>query len=85
MSVRLLGQDDIHGMGLIKGLHHLDAIAQRAREEHDVVDGVSESAAFLDSNGGIGRQHLVRDQLRRNAPVAAEVSGCCTCSSAIPR
>jgi hypothetical protein len=28
MSVKLLGQDDIHGMGLIKGLHHLDAIAQ---------------------------------------------------------
>ena len=28
MSVRVLGQDDIHGMGLIKGLHHLDAIAQ---------------------------------------------------------
>jgi len=51
MSVRLLGKDDIHGMGLIKGLHHLDAIAQRAREEHGVVDGVSESAAFLDSNG----------------------------------
>ena len=28
LSVRVLGQDDIHGMGLIKGLHHLDAIAQ---------------------------------------------------------
>jgi len=28
ISVRVLGQDDIHGMGLIKGLHHLDAIAQ---------------------------------------------------------
>jgi hypothetical protein len=28
MSVRVLGQDDIHGMGLIKGLHHIDAIAQ---------------------------------------------------------
>ena len=28
MSVRVLGQDDIHGMGLIKGLHHLDAITQ---------------------------------------------------------
>ena len=28
MSVRVLGQDDIHGMGLIKGLHHLDAMAQ---------------------------------------------------------
>ena len=28
MRVRVLGQDDIHGMGLIKGLHHLDAIAQ---------------------------------------------------------
>jgi hypothetical protein len=28
MSVRVLGQNDIHGMGLIKGLHHLDAIAQ---------------------------------------------------------
>ena len=28
MSVRVLGQDDIHGMCLIKGLHHLDAIAQ---------------------------------------------------------
>jgi hypothetical protein len=54
----VLGQDDIHGMGLIKGLHHLDAIAQRAREEHGVVDGASESAAFLDSNGGAGRQHL---------------------------
>jgi hypothetical protein len=24
----VLGQNDIHGMGLIKGLHHLDAIAQ---------------------------------------------------------
>ena len=58
MSVRVLGQDDVHGMGLIKGLHHLDAIAQRAREEHGVVDGVSESAALLDSNGGAGRQHL---------------------------
>ena len=58
LSIRVLGQDDIHGMGLIKSLHHLDAIAQRAREEHDVVDGVSESAAFLDSNGGAGRQHL---------------------------
>ena len=39
MSVRVLGQDDIHGMGLIKCLHHLDPIAQRAREEHGVVDG----------------------------------------------
>ena len=29
MSVRLLGKDDIHGMGLIEGLNHLDAIAQR--------------------------------------------------------
>jgi hypothetical protein len=28
MRVRVLGQDDIHGMGFIKGLHHLDAIAQ---------------------------------------------------------
>ena len=28
LSLRVLGQDDIHGMGLIKGLHHLDAIAQ---------------------------------------------------------
>ena len=28
MSIRVLGQDDIHGMGLIKGLHYLDAIAQ---------------------------------------------------------
>ena len=28
LSVRVLGQDDIQGMGLIKGLHHLDAIAQ---------------------------------------------------------
>jgi hypothetical protein len=28
MSVRVLGQDDFHGMGLIKGLHYLDAIAQ---------------------------------------------------------
>ena len=28
MSIRVLGQDDIHGMGFIKGLHHLDAIAQ---------------------------------------------------------
>ena len=28
MSVRVLGQDDIHGMGLIKGLDYLDAIAQ---------------------------------------------------------
>jgi len=28
MSVRVLGQNDIHGMGLIEGLHHLDAIAQ---------------------------------------------------------
>ena len=28
MSVRVLGQDDIHGMGLIKRLDHLDAIAQ---------------------------------------------------------
>ena len=28
MSDRVLGQDDIHGMGLIKGLHNLDAIAQ---------------------------------------------------------
>lgn len=41
MSVRVLGQDDVHCMGLIKGLHHLDSIAQRAREEHGVVDGVS--------------------------------------------
>ena len=28
LSVRVLGKDDIHSMGLIKGLHHLDAIAQ---------------------------------------------------------
>jgi len=56
MSVRVLGQDDVHGMGLIKGLHHLDAIAQRAREEHGVMDGASESAGFLDSNGGAERQ-----------------------------
>jgi len=28
LSVRVLGQNDIHGMSLIKGLHHLDAIAQ---------------------------------------------------------
>ncbi|MCX5967528.1 MAG: hypothetical protein NTV57_07795 [Cyanobacteria bacterium] len=27
-SVKVLGQDDIHGMGLIKGLDYLDAIAQ---------------------------------------------------------
>ena len=27
-SVRVLGKDDIHGMGLIKGLHHLDASTQ---------------------------------------------------------
>jgi hypothetical protein len=39
MSVRVLGQDDIDGMGLIKGLHYLDSIAQRAREENGVVDG----------------------------------------------
>ena len=58
MRVRVLGQNDIHGMGLIKGLHHLDSIAQGAREENGVVDWVSESAAFLDSNGGTGRQHL---------------------------
>ena len=37
MSVRVLGQDEIHGMDLIKGLHHLDAITQRTREEHGVV------------------------------------------------
>ena len=30
MSVRVLRQDDIHGMGLFKGLHHLDAIDQGA-------------------------------------------------------
>ena len=60
----MLGQDDIHGMGLIKGLHHLDAIAQLARKEHGVVDGVSESAAFLDSNSGAGRKHLGRNRLR---------------------
>ena len=58
LSVRVLDQDDIHGMGLIKGLHHLDSIAQRAREEHGVVDEGSESAALLDSNGGAGRQHM---------------------------
>ena len=40
LSVRVLGKDDIHGMGLIKGLHHLDASTQRAREEHRVMDGV---------------------------------------------
>ena len=28
MSVRVLGKDDIHGMGLIKGLHHLNANTQ---------------------------------------------------------
>ena len=28
------------------------------------MDGVSESAAFLDSNGGAGRQRLGRDQIR---------------------
>ena len=28
MSVRVLGKDDIHYMGFIKGLHHLDAMAQ---------------------------------------------------------
>jgi hypothetical protein len=28
MSVRVLGQNDIHGMGLIKGQQHLEAIAQ---------------------------------------------------------
>ena len=66
MIARVLGQDDIHGMGLIKGLHHIDAIAQRAREEHGVVDGGPESAGFIDSNGGAGRQHLGRDQLRRH-------------------
>ena len=60
----MLGPHNIHGMSLIKGLHHLDAIAQRARGVHGVVDGVSESAAFLDSNGGVGRQDLGRDQLR---------------------
>ena len=64
MSIRVLGQNDIHGMGLIKGMHHLDSIAQRAREEHDVVDGGSESGTFVDSNGGAGCQHLGRDQLR---------------------
>ena len=58
MSVRVLGQDDVHGMGLIESLHHLYAIAQRIREEDCVVDGVSESAAFFDSNGCAGRQHL---------------------------
>jgi hypothetical protein len=50
--------NDVHGMGLVDGLHDLDAIAQRAREEHGVVDGVAESATFLDSHGGPGRQHL---------------------------
>jgi hypothetical protein len=44
--------NDIHGMGLVDGLHHLDAIAQRAREERGAVDGVAESATFLDSHGG---------------------------------
>ncbi len=58
LSIRVLGQDDIHGMGPIKGLHHLDASTQRAREEDGVVNGVSKSAAFLNSNGGAGRQPL---------------------------
>jgi hypothetical protein len=69
----VLGQNDIHGMGLIKGLHHLDSIARRAREEHGVVDGVSESAAFLHSYGGAGRQHLGRNRLRSHC---AHGSGC---------
>lgn len=64
LSIRVLGQDDIHSMGLIKGLHHLDAITQRAREEHGVMDGASESAGFLDRKRAAGRQHLGRDRLR---------------------
>jgi hypothetical protein len=77
------GHDDIHDMGLIKGLHHLDAIARSTREEHGVVDGGPESAGFIDSNGGAGRQHLGRDQLRRHcARRGGSLRNAANCASA---
>jgi hypothetical protein len=39
-------------MGLVEGLHHLDAKALVSAEEHGVVDGVSGSAPLLGSHVG---------------------------------
>jgi hypothetical protein len=64
MSVRVLGQDDIHSMGLIKSLHHLDSIAQRAREEHGVVDGTPSQQPSLIAMEVPDASTWVRDELR---------------------
>jgi hypothetical protein len=37
----LEGLNDVHRMGLVEGLHHLDAKALVSTEEHRVVDGAS--------------------------------------------
>jgi hypothetical protein len=39
-------------MGLVEGLHHLDAKALVSGEEHRVVDGASRSALLLGSHVG---------------------------------
>jgi len=51
-GIQLVGLDDIHGMGLIEGLHHLDAKAVVSAEEHRVVDGASDSAPLFGSHAG---------------------------------
>jgi hypothetical protein len=39
-------------MGLVEGLHHLDAKALVSAEEHGVLDGTSGSALLLGSHAG---------------------------------
>lgn len=72
----LEGLNDVHRMGLVEGLHHLDAKALVRAEEHRVVDRDSSSAHLLGSHEGpwppaaggvIGSGST--------APVAAEVPG----------
>jgi hypothetical protein len=48
----LEGLNDVHRMGLVEGLHHLDAKALVCAEKHRVVDGASGSAHLLGSHAG---------------------------------
>jgi hypothetical protein len=51
-GARLEGLNDVHRMGLVEGLDHLDAKAVVRAEKHREVDGASSSEPLLGSHEG---------------------------------
>jgi hypothetical protein len=64
-GTRLKGLNDVHRMGFIEGLDHLDAKALVSAEEHGVVHGAYQSAPLLGSHAGSpDASNFGRDRLR---------------------